>query len=69
MTAPRPIQGDALVIDDTLGYGVTLTEVGETLKCMGASKVYALCVAKNMRGTFPNPDGSYGIDFAEERWL
>ena len=68
MAAPRPIQGDALVIDDALGLGVTLTAVGKALKEAGADKVYALCVAKIMRGTVPHADGSYGIDFAEERW-
>lgn len=69
MVAPWPIQGDALVIDDALGYGETLKEAGRALKQAGASKVYALCVAKDMRGTAYNPDDSYGIDFAEERWL
>ena len=69
MTAPRPIHGDALVIDDALKSGETLQEVGRALKQAGASKVYALCVAKDMRRTAYNSDGSYGIDFAEERWL
>ena len=64
----KPINGAALVIDDALGLGGTLTAVGEALKQAGASKVYALCVAKDMRGTAYNSDGSYGIDFAEERW-
>lgn len=68
MAAPRPIQGDALIIDDALGYGETLKEAGRALKEAGAGKVYALCVAKNMSRTAYNPDGSYGIDFAEERW-
>ena len=68
MVAPGPIQGDVLVIDDALGLGVTLTAVGEALKEAGADKVYALCVAKIMRGTASHSDGSYGIDFAEERW-
>ena len=69
MIALGPIQGDVLFIDDTLESGETLQEVGRALKQAGASKVYALCVAKNMYGTTRNPDGSYGIDFAEERWL
>lgn len=68
MIAPGPIQGDVLVIDDALGYGETLKEAGRALKQAGASKVYALCVAKDMRRTAYNSDGSYGIDFAEERW-
>lgn len=68
MTAPGPIQGDVLIIDDTLESGETLQEVGRALKQAEASKVYALCVTKNMYGTTRNSDGSYGIDFAEERW-
>ena len=69
MIAPGPIQGDALVIDDTLESGETLQEVGRALKQARASKMYALCVTKNMYRTTRNADGSYGIDFAEERWL
>lgn len=68
MIAPGPIQGDVLVIDDTLESGETLQEVGRALKQAKASKVYALCVTKNMYGTASHSDGSYGIDFAEERW-
>lgn len=68
MTAPGPIQGDVLIIDDTLESGETLQEVGRALKQAEASKVYALCVTKNMYGTTRNSDGSYGIDFDEERW-
>lgn len=68
MTAPGPIQGDVLVIDDTLESGETLQEVGRVLKQAEASKVYALCVTKNMYRIARNSDGSYGIDLAEERW-
>ena len=68
LAVARPIQGDALVIDDALEYGETLKEAGRALKQAGASKVYALCVDKDMRGTAYSSDDSYGIDFAEERW-
>lgn len=68
MIAPGPIQGDVLVIDDALEYGETLREAGRALREAGANKVYALCVTKNMYGTASHSDGSYGIDFAEERW-
>ena len=68
MVAPGPIQGDVLVIDDTLESGETLQEVGRVLKQAEASKVYALCVTKNMYRIARNSDGSYGIDLAEERW-
>lgn len=68
MTASGRVGGGVLVIDDTLGHGNTMKEMGRALRQAGAQRVYGLCVAKDMRGIARNPDGTYGIVLSEERW-
>lgn len=68
MSVAGPIEGDVLVIDDTLRSGSTLKEVGRALRQVGAQRVYGLCVAKTMEGIARNPDGTYGIVLSKERW-
>lgn len=57
------IQGDALVIDDTIRSGGTVRDLGRALTAAGADKVYALCVAKNAKFTNGN------LNLSRERWL
>ena len=62
MSAPAPIKGDVLIIDDTVRSGGTLKEVGRALKHAGAQRVYGLCVAKDAKFT------NGGVDLSKERW-
>ena len=56
------IQGDILVIDDTVRSGGMARELGRALKAADAGKVYALCVAKDAKFTIG------GISLGRERW-
>lgn len=61
--ADAEIQGDALVIDDTIRSGGTVRDLGRALTAAGADKVYALCVAKDARFT------KGGLSLSRERWV
>ncbi len=62
MSVASPVQGNVLVIDDTIGSGATLCEVGRALRDAGAQRVYGLCVAKDAKFTHG------GVDLSKERW-
>jgi adenine/guanine phosphoribosyltransferase-like PRPP-binding protein len=51
-----------LVLDDTIGDGGTLREVGRALREAGSACVYGLVATKNARGM------RGGIDQSKERW-
>ena len=51
-----------LVLDDTIGDGGTLKEVGRALRVARAAQVYGLVVTKNARGM------RGGIDQSKEQW-
>ena len=61
--ADAEIQGDALVVDDTIRSGGTVRDLGRALKAAGADKVYALCIAKDAKFT------NGGLSLSRERWL
>ena len=56
------IEGDVLIIEDTLRSGGTLKEMGRALKQVGAQRVYGLCVAKDAKFT------NGWMDLSRERW-
>ena len=63
LVVKSPMWGaDVLVVDDTLGTGITLKAMGKTLKASGANRVYGLCVAKDAKGT------KGGISLEKESW-
>lgn len=62
MNVQGPVEGDVLVVDDTIESGGTLLEIARAFKDAGASKVYALSVAKDAEHTFG------GIDLSAELW-
>ena len=51
-----------LIVDDTIGLGATLREVGRAMREAGASHVYALAVTKNAKGT------GGGVGLRREDW-
>ncbi|MXW30268.1 MAG: phosphoribosyltransferase [Chloroflexi bacterium] len=62
MSVVGTVHGSALILDDTIGSGATLCELGRALREAGARRVYGLCVAKDARFTHG------GVDLSKERW-
>ena len=62
MRVEGSVDGNVLIIDDTIESGGTLLEIARAFKDAGASKVYALSVAKDAEHTFG------GIELSAELW-
>lgn len=62
MSVESPVHGSVLILDDIIGSGATLCELGQSLRGVGAQRVYGLCVAKDAKFTHGR------VDLSKRRW-